>query len=839
MWDGQSASTLKAREDALWAQYASSGVLPNVPNLTTQGDINHAHALLSGQYNRLQQLLYGEALARKVALSDAEQVAHAESARWVWRTANSSKRGYANKNEMNISLAKFKTNSSNGYMALLAKLEKGGQKLKDSSKDDKVSLALKFCERLVKISSEQPRIMTTDEFIRLSISVGWELSRSDHTQKFKEMVGLLPDEYEVDNVYLRGNISKLKDKLRFAEDAPIREWFKTVKCIKDGGNGGDGQILEVLNKAVDFTAKGLHKTVRQGVANADSFDTRKMVLLKVTELVKGFKNRIPANCASAFLKILINDGLKDFSSSYFERKKKEVLPGQQLTAHAKTEWPSLAEDIAKMIVKAGKACFGHKRDSALGEIPDLEWAISFLEKVYAKFTDDEWADYRIGKMLVWSGDKERGKKRVLPVVRKKQTEYWAWELLGDLMPEKRKCCVARALACNADEQYTKAIKKEAAELGIDGLSDTDRNILLAEAEELLLEGLELHKGILIELFKNKDGKRRLVFSIGDGTNIRPISPKAANLQDIRLGMPVNLYWEREVAALPHPLLLAMKKKLPEVSLIAVKPRTDGSDWDVIKPKRAVFVGSFKEKSGSVAGIYADENGMEFVSRIKTEPFVRGDVVSVYFKDVVKDGRPRECLRIAADESGDMEEFCLLPQASVVYYGVSQKGTSYLFSSGQKEFNVEIDKFQRHEKPRPGDSFRVRYSIRKIEDKKLHKEKFLFNVQSVEPIDSVPEIIRQFSGRMRMPQGINGPGFVDDVYIPTCLFSPLLEESKDRLELFVEGLAVRLPSEMKIDRYGIQHKKSKYRVIELKKIVDPEIIERMTDINDNEVEGDAY
>lgn len=838
MWGGQTVNMLKAREDALWAQYANSGELPDVPTLATQSDVDHAHALLGAQYNRLQQMLYGEALAKISVLSDNEQVVHAESARWVRYTVNSLKRGYANKNAMDMSLFEFMATSGNGYMALLAGLEKGDQKLKNSAGDGRLSLALKFCERLIELSLEQPRIKTADEFVRLSIAVGWELSRSDQTQKFKEIVGLLPAEHEVNNDYFRENIRKLK---KIMEEAPVREWFKAVKSIKDDGNGGDGRILSALTKAAAFTANGLHKSVRHGLAegNSNSFDTRKVVLFYATRLVGKFKNVIPQKCASAFLQIMRNDGLQDFSSSYFERRKKEVKQGQQLTHNAKPEWPSLAEEIAKMIVKAGKACFGHKRDLASREIPDLEWAISFLEKVYDKFTDDEWADYRIGKMLVWSGDKERGKKRVMPVVRKKQTEYWAWDLLGDLMPEKRKCCVAKALACKADEVYTKGVMKEAAELGIDTLSDKDRSVLLEEAEGLLLEGLEPHKGVLIEQFKNKDGKSRLVFSIGDGTDIRPISPKAANLQNIRLGMPVNLYWEREVAVSSRPVLLTMTKKPPVISLIAVKSRVDGSDWDVIKPERAVFVGSFRERSGSDAQIYAGENGMEFLSRIKTEPFERGDVVSVYFKDVSKDGRPRECIRIAAAESGDMEKFGVLPQANVVYYGVSQKGTSYLFSSGREEFTVEIDKFPKSEKPCPGDSFRVRYSKRKREDKKLHKESLSLNVQSLEPIDSAPEVVRQFSGCMKMPQGINGPGFVDDVYIPTGLFSPLLEEGKDQLEFFVEGLAVRLPPVIKVDRYGIQHKKSRYRAFKLKQIVNPAIIERITDIDEYQPEEDLY
>lgn len=91
--------------------------------------------------------------AKISALSDKEQVVHAESARWVRRTLNSSKRGYVNKNAMNMSLFEFMAKSGNGYMALLAGLEKGSRKLKDSPEEGRLSLII---ERITDIDEYQP-----------------------------------------------------------------------------------------------------------------------------------------------------------------------------------------------------------------------------------------------------------------------------------------------------------------------------------------------------------------------------------------------------------------------------------------------------------------------------------------------------------------------------------------------------------------------------------------------------------------------------------------------------------------------------------------------------------
>lgn len=823
--------SLKDREDMLWTQYAASGTLPAVPDMANPIDTQSAHQLLAGDYNQLQKLLYGESLARKSELSAKEKIAHVEAARWVWRIANSRNRGYENKVNMSESLAQFKSNSRNDLLALVAGLEKGAQMLKDASEDKKVPLANSLANRLVQILPTHSWISNAEEFIRLVISIGWTFAKINETLKLKEVIALLPDVHFGMDDYVRSNIAKLKDKLRFAEQEPIRAWFKDVKAAEESCLSPDVWVPEMLRRAILFTASGLHMEtgcVGDGMDifnTKEPFDIRKMVLLKVTRMVGRFKNGIPTTCASAFLQIMKNDGLKDLAMSYYERRKQEQKTEVQQPTNVKTEWPSLAEDIAKMISKAGKVCFGHKQNTAPAGVPDLEWAIVFLETVYRKFPDDEWADYRLGKLFVWSGDRERGKGRILPVVRKKQTEYWAWDLLGDLLPEKRKCCVARALACNADEKYTKSIRQESVDLGIEALPKEDRDKLIAEANDLLIEGLAPHHGIVIEKFKNKEGKRRLLFSTGDGVDIMPVSPNAVSLEDIHVGMPVDLYWEDFAPIVSSGQFGSVHAKPVPIRIIAAKYRT-GEDWDVLAPESAVFLGSFKEQSGSIAGVYADNMGIEFVSRLKAGPFSPGDSVSVYYKDVKKEDRPRECVWIvAATQSNDFKRV-QLPQADVVYYGLSQKGTSYQFSSGELEVNMPIGKFPDVGELSLGDAFRITYSKRVCEDKELHRKKELINIQRIERIDSVPRVIKTFVGRMRMPNGVDGPGFVDDVFIPSDLHRALMD--KNGADVFVEGTAVRLPPKRKIDRYGIAHMEPRSRAIELHRVEDEEIVQRILD-----------
>ena len=73
-WGGfpSGENLLKKREDELWEQFASTGEMPPVPTLSDSASIQRAHDILGGEYNQLQKVLNGEALARMGILSPEE-----------------------------------------------------------------------------------------------------------------------------------------------------------------------------------------------------------------------------------------------------------------------------------------------------------------------------------------------------------------------------------------------------------------------------------------------------------------------------------------------------------------------------------------------------------------------------------------------------------------------------------------------------------------------------------------------------------------------------------------------------------------------------------------------
>ena len=69
----------------------------------------------------------------------------------------------------------------------------------------------------------------------------------------------------------------------------------------------------------------------------------------------------------------------------------------------------------------------------------------------------QYPSYYIGKMLLASGDNaNEAITALLPFVRKKQTEFWAWQLLAEAFDnddDKCMACLLRAVHCHTQEQF--------------------------------------------------------------------------------------------------------------------------------------------------------------------------------------------------------------------------------------------------------------------------------------------------------------------------------------------------------------------------------------------------
>ncbi len=80
-----------------------------------------------------------------------------------------------------------------------------------------------------------------------------------------------------------------------------------------------------------------------------------------------------------------------------------------------------------------------------------------LQELAERHPKMQYPDYYAGKLLIASGnDKQGAVAALLPFVRKKQSEFWAWQVLAEaLEDEDEKCmaCLLRAAHCNIPEQF--------------------------------------------------------------------------------------------------------------------------------------------------------------------------------------------------------------------------------------------------------------------------------------------------------------------------------------------------------------------------------------------------
>jgi hypothetical protein len=90
------------------------------------------------------------------------------------------------------------------------------------------------------------------------------------------------------------------------------------------------------------------------------------------------------------------------------------------------------------------------KDAILAFIPKLQELAEQNPKM-------QYPNYYVGKLLLATdSDKQEAVKTLLPFVRKKQSDFWVWQLFAEALEddeEKYMACLLRAVHCNTPEQY--------------------------------------------------------------------------------------------------------------------------------------------------------------------------------------------------------------------------------------------------------------------------------------------------------------------------------------------------------------------------------------------------
>lgn len=438
-------------------------------------------------------------------------------------------------------------------------------------------------------------------------------------------------------------------------------------------------------------------------------------------------------------------------------------------------FPSIIEEISTGVYRMLKARYGAKGVLLAEDRDLLSWAIDLLTSTYGRF-DDEWGDFRIGKLYIWMGDVERARGCILPIARKRQSEFWVWDLMSDLFVEHRKACIARAMLCPADEKYTGPLRKLATELRLPVEDQRALKDIAKDSEALLLTGIDPVRGVYVDSFVNKDGKPRVVFAVDGGCSLRPVSP-------LLVGFPKGQQYGSTWWVYVDPVDTG--------GVIGVRQRSDGVLWDVIPSERVVYLQSIKEKSGSILHILA-KDGNEFAFRGMLPAVESGRTLEA---KVLQKGGSQEGTRYVAFTAISENEFYVgLGESTAVYYGNSHNGAMLQFWDGKREYVAPREPFSNLCERGRGRTFRIKYTFRKKEDREI------FNVWQILPVEVESDLLKTYQGRIRLGMTDRDPAFVNHIFIPPDLCAELKGREIEN-GVPVHGQYVTLAPKSVVDRFG--------------------------------------
>lgn len=559
----------KNREERYWQMFAETGEMPPLPEETVaEKGVVYAKRVLHAQYNQLTKLLFAEVLARGNEVAAEDLVAQCDAAKWVRLIIFSKRNNYERRGEMVAALATFMTSSANERLKLMGGLAKANTMLGEKARAgvNTMPFARECVERLKAIAEEKPADAQLDEFVQLCVSIGWEFVKK-HEWKTLQIVLSLVNEQGA-NDFQKASIAKLRTCLAQSVLQPIRDWTSDAKKLY--------YTLPESHNAIEPLLQALMQNIPQFEKLRVEPVLRNLVLFWIGALLgklKKLDNGISSSIGDMFLKVAMADGLREMPESCWERRKMDPPPKT-----GDGVFPATAEKLVNGLYGIVKERFSRHAPMIEQERQLVEWVLDRMQAVYDRLPDEKWGDFRIGKLLMLLGRIEEARDKVLPAVRRNQTQFWAWSALASLFPEHQKCCIARALLCNEEAQKLVRVKRMAQEIELPVGDISTLKKIAAEADAVLLIGMKPIDGVLESCYRNQDGKFKARFYLQNGIDVRPVSPAAVQLpHGTRDGAPMSVFLDEDDRS----------------KIVAVRPR-NGEMWDVLPSVPLIYGGTSKK-----------------------------------------------------------------------------------------------------------------------------------------------------------------------------------------------------------------------------------------------------
>ena len=266
----------------------------------------------------------------------------------------------------------------------------------------------------------------------------------------------------------------------------------------------------------------------------------------------------------------------------------------------------------------------HKSASAEHNTENVKWAAEFVGQHYETFPEQEWFPYYYGQLLVQTGDLDHARSLIIPIVRRKRTEFWAWHSLastyGTDQEDVKLACLCKALLCRAqDQSFLVNVRFELGELLLkcghlpEAKSEIEKSIDIREskswripqqlqdarsapwyqeteaasnseafyrahaspAEEIIYEDLPGLDAVVVHQMEPKDDRPGRTF-IGylEGSDLKEIGVKTKQFDCLKramAGQPVSV---RIDDTGNHPFVVSVRER-------------ESEPWDIIEPQIGV------------------------------------------------------------------------------------------------------------------------------------------------------------------------------------------------------------------------------------------------------------
>lgn len=287
-----------------------------------------------------------------------------------------------------------------------------------------------------------------------------------HAGKLEEALILAKAELalEPDNIWAKRNISwvyydylKLNSSFEHVDSFII--WIKELKNL--GLPADEKMLFEQIGWQIGKLAFSLIKSPQP--------DPYKGVIL--FEEIKAFHFPKPTEAYSFLFKALhklIKEtsyyiqfaewwDFKNFLTADFQ---KEKLPnGRELMAIAEQGYITYAKNLLPIYLTEGGILSG--------EISfDVEKVRNFLPRLSDlgnRYPDFQYPRYFHGKLLLALGEIDQFLEVMLPFAKKKQNDFWVWEILAEAFsnyPEKVFACYCKALTCKSPEEMLVSLRQK-------------------------------------------------------------------------------------------------------------------------------------------------------------------------------------------------------------------------------------------------------------------------------------------------------------------------------------------------------------------------------------------